>query len=161
VPADDLLRFIGEPQAFSRWWLVLGIVGIGLVVLICAGIYIWTLPAGRLRSTRGTTQVHAFLTRRRFVAAVRRIGEQFRSGTMTSAQASAELSHAVRAFLAVSTGTRAQYLHVSEIAESPNAAVAGTAPLLAALTEAQFDPDTDVDVDALQRASEELITTWS
>ena len=149
MPADDLLRFVGEPLTVSRWWLVLGLLGIVAVITWCVGIYVWTMPSGRL---------HAWLTRRRFAKAVRRIGDHFRSGALTSTEACAQLSAVVRSFLAVATGTPAEYMHVSELADSP---VAEAAPLLSELTAAQFDRTISADVATLERAAEELVTTWN
>jgi hypothetical protein len=148
MPADDLLRYIGEPLMVSRWWLVLGVLGIVAVLAWCAGIYVWTMPWGRL---------HAWLTRRRFATAVRRIGHRFRSGALTSTEACAQLSAVVRSFLAVATGIPAEYMHVSELADSP---VAAAAPLLSELTAAQFDRTISADVATLERAAEELIASW-
>ncbi|MGB3485225.1 MAG: hypothetical protein WBB07_23800 [Mycobacterium sp.] len=153
MPADDLLRFVGEPPAYSVWWLVLGVAGIIVVLGWVAAVYVWTLPPERLRG-----RLHTWLTRRRFLAAVRRIGDEFRSGALTAEQASAGLSRAVRGFLSITTGTRAHYLHVSEISDSPDAGVSAAAPLLAALAQAQFDPNRQPDLAALEQAAGELIS---
>lgn len=161
MPADDLLRFIEGPQSFSQWWLVLGVVLILVTIAWCVGVFLWTLPPGRLQRTPVLGQVNAGLSKRRFAKSARRIGDRFRSGAITSAQASAELSALLRSFLSVATGTRAQYLHVSEIAESPVESLAGAAPLLTDLDRARYDPSAPVDVAALQRAAEELISAWN
>ena len=157
MPADDLLRFIGEPSAVSRWWLALGVLGILAVIGWCVGVYVWTMPAAPLQNLPVLGSLRADLTRRRFARSVRQIGDRFRRGEVTSVQASAELSAVVRTFLSVTTGTPAQYMHVSELADSP---AAEAAPLLAELTAAQFDPAASADVPALGSAAEELITSW-
>ena len=129
MPAEDLLRFIGEPLTYSHWWLVLGVLGVVAVIAWCVGVYVWTMPTGRLWQLPAVEGLHARLIRRRFAGAVRGIGDRHRRGELTSAQACAELSHAVRSFLAVATGTPAQYMHVSEIADFPADSVAAAAPL--------------------------------
>ena len=158
MPADDLLRFIGEPVAVSRWWLALGVLGLLAVIGWCVGIYVWTMPAAPLQNMPVLGSLRADLTRRRFARSVRQIGDRFRSGEVTPAQACAELSSVVRNFLSAATGTPAPYMHVSQVADSP---AAEAAPLLAELTAAQFDPAASADVPALGRAAEELITSWN
>lgn len=158
MPADDLLRFIGEPPEVSRWWLALGVLGIVAVIGWCAGVFVWTMPSAPLQKLPGLGQLHAELTRRRFARSIRQIGDRFRSGALTPAQACGELSGVVRSFLSVTTGTPAEYMHVSELADSP---VAQASPLLAELTAAQFDHTASPDVATLERAAEELITTWN
>ncbi|CAN5390792.1 hypothetical protein BH11ACT7_BH11ACT7_36500 [soil metagenome] len=161
MPADDLLRFIGEPLGYSRWWMVAAVLGIVAVIVWCVGVYVATMPAGRLQRLPVVEGMQAQLLRRRFAKSVRRIGDRYRSGALTSAQACAELSGEVRNFLSAATGTPAQYMHVSEIAGSTVESVAGAAPLLDELTAAQFDPGVDADVGALQHRAEELISAWS
>ena len=157
MPADDLLRFIGEPLAVSRWWLALGVLGILAVIGWCVGIYVWTMPAAPLQSLPVLGSLRADLTRRRFTRSVRQIGDRFRNGDLTPAQACAELSSVVRTFLSVATGTPAQYMHVSELAASP---VARASPLVAELTAAQFDHTASPDVTTLEHAAEQLISAW-
>jgi hypothetical protein len=161
MPAEDLLRFIGEPLTYSRWWLALGILGLAAVIVWGIGVYVWTMPADRLSRIPAVEGMHERLIRRRFAKTVRRIGDRYRSGALTSGQACAELSATVRGFLSVATGTPAQFMHVSEIATSSVESVAGAAPLLDRLTAAQFDPNAHTDVDALQRQAEELISAWN
>ncbi|MET0898513.1 MAG: hypothetical protein ABWY45_11435 [Mycobacterium sp.] len=158
MPAEDLLRFIGEPPEVSRWWLALGVLGILAVIGWCAGVFVWTMPTAPLRGMPVIGTLRAEVTRRRFARSVRRIGDRFRSGALTPAQACAELSGVVRSFLSVATGTPAEYMHVSELA---NSAVADASPLLAELTAAQFDHTASPDVATLERAAEELISTWN
>jgi hypothetical protein len=161
MPAEDLLRFLAEPPTYSRWWLVLGVLGVVAVIAWCIGVYAWTRPASRLPRLPAVAGVQNWLVRRRFEGAIRGIGERHRSGTLTAGQASAELSGALRDFLAAATGTPAPYMHLSEIVGSREPLVAGAAPLLDRLTTAQFDPAADADVAALLRQAEELIASWN
>jgi hypothetical protein len=74
------------------------------------------------------------------------------------AQASASISRALRSFLYVATGIKAQYMHVEQLADGP----LGTAvPVLMGLNEAQFNPEGRADVGALARSAEELISSWN
>lgn len=159
MPDEDLLRFIGEPPSFSVWWSVLGGLLIAAVVVWCVGVYVCTRDgsAPRLPAVAG---VQDWLLRQRAVRAVRGIGERHRSGALSAGQACAELSAVLRNFLSAATGTPAQYMYVSQIADSTMPLVAGSAPLLDELTAAQFDPAAPSDVPALQRRAEELIAEW-
>lgn len=149
MPAEDLLRYLAEPPVVSRWWLVLGVLGIVAVIAWCTGIHLLTRP---------TAKLPAALTRRRFARSVRRIGDRYRSGAITSTEACAQLSAVVRSFLTTTTGAPAEYMHISELAQSP---VAEAAPLLSELTAAQFDQTIAADVSTLERAAEELIASWN
>ncbi|CAN5546144.1 hypothetical protein BH11ACT6_BH11ACT6_55450 [soil metagenome] len=149
MPAEDLLRYLGEPPVVSRWWLVLGVLGIVAVIAWCTGIHLLTRP---------TVKLPAALTRRRFTKSVHRIGDRYRSGAITSTEACAQLSAVVRSFLTATTGAPAEYMHISELAQSP---VAEAAPLLAELTAAQFDQTIAPDVSTLERAAGELIASWN
>lgn len=161
MPAEDLLRFLGEPPTYSRWWLVLGVLGIVAVIAWCIGVYAWTKPASRLQRLPAVAGVHNWLVRRRFESAIRGIGDRHRSGALTAGQACAELSGTLRNFLAAATGAPAPYMHLSEMVGSRQPLVVGAEPLLSRLTTAQFDPGADADVAALQREAEELIASWS
>lgn len=158
MPTDDLLRFIGAPLPFSAWWLVAGMLLVIAVIGWLTGVFVWTMPPSRLRRMPLIRGVHAWLTRRRFVGAVRAADRRYRAGSATAAQASGELSRTVRSFLYVKTGIRAQYLHVDDIAGGP---LAPAAALLGGLNAARFDPAARPDVVALARSAEELISTWS
>ena len=68
------------------------------------------------------------------------------------------MSHTVRSFLHQTTGVRAQYLHVDEIAAGT---LAAAAPLIAALRDARFDTAADADPDRLGAQAEELIRSWT
>ncbi|OBF22697.1 hypothetical protein A5725_10720 [Mycobacterium kubicae] len=158
MPADGLLHFIGAPVPFSSWWLVLGIVLLLIVIGWYATVFVWTMPPSRLRSMPVVKGIHARVNRFRFARAIRRIEAQYRDGTLTPAQASARISRTLRSFLAVATGIRAQYLHVEQLAAGRLAPVA---PLIDGLNDAQFNPEAHVDVIALGRSAEELISSWN
>ncbi|MGZ4584031.1 MAG: hypothetical protein ACXVYI_06705 [Mycobacterium sp.] len=158
MPADDLLRFIGGPLPFSLWWLALGIGLLLTVIGWYATVIVWTLPPSRLRSMPMIKGLHARLTRRRFARAIRKIEAQYGDGGLTATQASARISRALRSFLYVATGVRAQYLHVEQLA---GGRLAAAAPLLDELNDAQFNPDARTDVVALGSSAEELISSWN
>jgi hypothetical protein len=161
MPADDLLRFVGEPLAYSQWWLVLGIVGVLAVIGWYVGVYVATRPTAAAADPREPGGMRTWLIRRRFGNEVRGIGERHRRGELSGVQACAELSSTVRTFLASATGVPTQYQHVGEIASSDVPLVAGAAPLLGALTVAQFDPAATADVAALERQAQEVIAAWN
>lgn len=159
MPAEDLLRFVGEPLTYSRWWLVVGSAGVVAVVIWCTAVFLWTRRGAKPRAEPAGVQ--SWLIRRRFGSQVRSIGDRHRRGEITATAACAELSSTVRSFLASATGAPTPYLHVSEIASSSVPLVAAAAPLLDRLTTAQFDPGATADVAALQRAAQEVIAAWN
>jgi hypothetical protein len=158
MPADDLLRFIGGPLAFSYWWLVLGVLLLLTVTSWYAAIFVWTLPPSRLRRVPVIGAVHGWINRRRFVRVIQKIDAHYRDGGLTPAQASAGISRALRSFLYVATGIRAQYMHVEQLADGR---LGAAAPVLNGLNDAQFNPEARTDVGALARSAEELISSWT
>ncbi len=158
MPADDLLRFIGGPLPFPVWWLGIGLLLLLVVIGWYTTIFVWTLPPARLRRMPMVSDIHSWVNRRRFARAVRRIGARYRDGDLTPTQASAGISRTVRSFLYVSTGIRAQYMHVGQFAGGP---LAPAAPLLDGLDDARFNPGARVDVAALLSSAEKLISSWS
>lgn len=158
MPADDLLRFIGGPLPFSAWWALSGLLLLLLATGWCVSIFVWTLPPSTLRRIPVIRSVHAWVNRRRFVRLVRNINAHYRDGGVAPAQASANISRAVRSFLYVATGIKAQYMHVEQLADGP---LGMAVPILVGLNEAQFNPEGRADVGALARSAEELISSWS
>lgn len=158
MPTDDLLRFISAPLPFSAWWIVAGTLLITAVIAWITSVFVWTLPPARLRRMPLIRTAHAWVTRRRFVGAVRAAGDRHRNGQTTATAASTEISRTVRSFLYVKTGIRAQYLHVEDIADGP---LAPAAALLEGLNVARFDPQARPDIAAFLRSAEELISTWT
>jgi uncharacterized protein YjiS (DUF1127 family) len=158
MPADDLLRFIGGPLPFSGWWLLLGIFLLAVVIGWTAGVFVWTLPPARLRQIPVIRSIHAWANRRRFVRVIRRISDHYRDGALSPVQASADISRTLRSYLFVATGVRAQYLHVGQLTGGRLDAVT---PLLDGLNQVQFNPEVRVDIVALGRSAEELISSWN
>lgn len=160
MPGDDLLRFIGGPDALSAWWSIAALVLVLAVVGWCIALVVWTLPPARLRRIPLLRNVHAALTRRRFRRTIQATTRSLHERTLSPAEASAAYGRAVRSFLFVRTGIRAQYLHLSDIAET-DGDVARAVPLLAALHDAQFNAESRGDVTALGRSAEELVSSWT
>ena len=154
---DDLLRFVSGPMPYSAWWLWFGLLLVLLVIAWCVGIFVWTLPAHRLRTLPGARSLHATLLRRRFAHSVGRVAARHRDGELTAAQAGAEMSRTLRSFLHQATGTRAQFMHVDDIGTSQ---LAPAAPVLSALDDAQFNSGSTVRLDDVGDAAEELIRSW-
>ena len=155
---DDLLRHVIGPQAYSSWWLWLGLLLIVSVIGWYAGIFVWTLPSHRLRRIPVVRRLHARLIRNRFARRVRSIADEHCAGQMSAPVACAAISRTVRSFLHQSTGARAQYLHVEAMAD---AELAGATPLLTRLGDAQFNAQTTVDVADVSARAQELIRSWT
>lgn len=155
---DDLLRHVIGPQPYSSWWLWLAVLLLVVLIVWYAGIFVATMPARRLRDLPVLGAVRGELLRRRFAATVHRVGERYRAGDLAAAPAGAEISRALREFLAQSTGVRVQYMQLDDIAGSD---VASAAPLLEQLNDAQFNAASQVDVGAVSESAEELIRSWT
>ena len=155
---DDLLRFVGGPPSYSTGWLWLGIALIVGVLLWYAGVFVATLPSGRLRTLPAVRTLHARLLRYRFVRTVRTITRRHREGELSAEQTGAELSRTLRSFLYQATGRRAQYMQLKAIAASD---LAAAAPVLAALGDVQFDAASTADVDRLAADTEDVIRSWA
>ena len=155
---DDVLTFVFGPSPYSVSWLWLGLALLLLVIAWYVGVFVWTLPAHRLRTIPVLRSVHAKLLRRKFVRTIRSIDGQYRAGELSAAGAGHQMSRTFRSFLHQSTGTRAQYLHVEAIRSSD---LAAAAPVLAALNDAQFNTASPVDVAEIGATAEELIQSWS
>ena len=155
---DDLLRHVIGPQAYSSWWLWLGLLLIVSVMGWYAGIFVWTLPSHRLRRIPVVRRLHARLIRNRFARRVRSNADEHGAGQVSAPVACAAISRTVRSFLHQSTGARAQYLHVEAMAD---AELAAAAPLLTRLGDAQFNAQTTVDVADVSARAQELIRSWT
>jgi hypothetical protein len=156
VPVDLVQRLVG-PTAYSSawWWLALLL----LVTLIAwyAGVLLWTMPGRRLRKTPGIGGLRDKIARHRYAMAVREIGDRYRSGELDDASACAAVSRVLREYLRHVTGVRAEYMQIDDIADS---ALAPAAPLLAALSDAQFNDVSEVDAGRASADAEELIRSW-
>jgi hypothetical protein len=155
---DDLLRFVSGPTPYSSWWLWIGLGLLAVVIAWCLVVFVWTLSSDQLRRIPVVRSLHARVLRRRFARAVHTIGEHYRAGELPAAQAGAQLSRTLRSFLHQATGTRAQYMHVDDIAAGD---LAKAAPLVSALNDAQFNTESTVDVSRVGVRAEELIRTWT
>ncbi|BBZ14679.1 hypothetical protein [Mycobacterium branderi] len=158
MPADDLLRYVSGPLPFSPWWLWAAVCLIVAVIAWLTGVFVWTMPPARLRAMPVIGGLHGRLLRWRFARSVARICGQHRSGAISARQAAAAISRTLRSFLFLATGTRAQYLHVGDIASGD---LASAGPLFEALGDIQFNAESRVDVGAVGRSTEELIRSWS
>ena len=158
MPADDLLRFVGGPLPFSSWWVVFGVVCILLVMSWYASVFVWTLPSSVLRQVPVIRSANAWINRRRFARIVRNIDALYRAGGLAPAQAGAAISRALRGFLYLATGIKAQYIHVEQLVGGP---LGVAAPILEDLNEVQFNPEARADICALARATGELISSWT
>ncbi|ULE34170.1 hypothetical protein [Mycobacterium sp. IDR2000157661] len=154
---DDLLRFVSGPMTYSTWWLWLGLLLLVAVIAWYVGVFVWTLPAHRLRALPGARALHGRLLRRHFAHSVQRIASRNRDGELSAADAGAAMSRTLRSFLHQATGTRAQYMHLDEIGRSD---LAPAAPVLSALEDAQFNATTGVRLGDVGNSTEELIRSW-
>ncbi|KUI44217.1 hypothetical protein AU197_02985 [Mycobacterium sp. IS-1590] len=154
---DDLLRFVGGPMPYSSGWLWLGALLVLAVIVWYIGVFMWTLPAQRLRRLPLARSLHARLLRRRFARSVQRIAARHRHGELTDAEAGAAMSRTLRSFLHQATGIRAQYMQLDDIASGE---LAPAAPTLAALDDAQFNAASPVRVVEAGATTEELIRSW-
>jgi hypothetical protein len=158
VPGDDLMRFIGPPPSPSSWWLLLVAMLVAVVAAWCVAVMVWTLPAQRLRRLPVVGAVHARLVRRLFLRSVDQTTRALHGRVLAPAQAAAAYGRAVRSFLFLRTGIRAQYLHQADLGSGE---LAAAVPLLDRIHAAQFDADRAAEVPELGRAAEELIRTWT
>lgn len=154
----DLLRYLGGPTGFSGWWWVVAALLLSVLIGFYAGVYLWTLPTARLRGLPLIRHLHSRLLRRRFTATIAAITDRHRSGQLSDAQAAAALSRTLRSFLHLSTGTRAQYMHIGDIIANPELAAA--APVFTALNDAQFSTQ-HRSIDHVAHATAEVIQTWT
>jgi hypothetical protein len=143
---------------YASWWLWFGLALLLVVIAWYVGVFIWTLPADRLRSMPWIRNLHAKLLRRKFTRAIRSIDARHRAGELSAAQAGGQMSRTLRSFLHQATGTRAQYMHVEDIRSSD---LGETAPLFAELNDAQFNSDSPVEVSQVSSRAEEMIRSWN
>jgi hypothetical protein len=155
---DDLLRHVIGPTPYSSWWLWIALALLLGLIFWYSAVYLLTVPGRRLRELPMIGVTRSELLKRRFARAVRAVGERYRSGSVAAAPTAAAVSRELRAFLHQATGVRAEYMQVDDIADSE---LAGAAPLLAQLVDAQFNVGSTVDVGAVSESVEELIRTWS
>jgi hypothetical protein len=143
---DDLLRHVGGPTPYSSAWWWIGGSCVAVLAAWYVGVFLVTSPT-----------VREAVARRRSIKRVRGIGDRFRSGELGREPAGAALGHVVRRFLSEVTGVRAEYMQVDDIADGE---LASAAPLLAEVTDAQFNPDSRVEMTEAIARAEELIRSW-
>jgi len=157
VPDDLLHDVIGPPPSPPVWlWTA-----IGLILLLCAwyaAIFVLTSRRRPVRDLPVIGTVRAELLRRRSARAVRRIGNRYRAGELSATRTGTALNRELRAFLQAATGVRAPYLQVDAIADS---AAAPAAPILAELTDIQFNHRSTLDAGTASDTAEELIRGWT
>ena len=152
---DDLLSHLIGPTPYSAVWLWIAIALTVALIGWYAAVFVLTGPG---RQVPILTAARTEIAKRRYARAVRGTGTRLRGGELTAAQAAAELSRQVRDFLHAVTGVRAQFMQVDDIAGGE---LAPAAPLLADLTDLQFNRHTTVDAADAGRTAEELIRTWT
>jgi hypothetical protein len=155
---DDLLRHVIGPTPYSSWWLWAAVLLLVVLIVWYAGVYLFTMPARRLRALPVVGAMRGDMVRRRFAKAVRQIGERYHAGDIAAAPAGAAVSAAVRGFLQQTTGVRVQYMQVEQIAAGE---LARAATLLEQMDDAQFNAASRVDISALSKSAEELIRSWT
>lgn len=154
----DLLRHLFGPQPYSPWWLWLAVLMLLAVIGWYAGVFVWTLPSQWLRRIPVVRRMHARLLRHRFARRVQGIADEHDAGRLLAPAACGAISRTVRSFLHQATGVRAQYLQVGAMAD---ANLAGAAPLLTRLGDAQFNAESRVDVADVSARAQELIRSWT
>ena len=155
---DDLLRFVFGPSPYAASWLWFGLALLAVVIVWYVGVFVWTLPAERLRTIRGVRSLHAKLLRRKFVRAIRSIDERYRAGDLSAAQASGQMSR-YAAQLSAPGHRNAGAVHARRRIKSSDLAEA--APLFSALNDAQFNSDSPVEIGEITSTAEELIRSWA
>ncbi|HEV7421833.1 MAG TPA: hypothetical protein VGO30_18620 [Mycobacterium sp.] len=155
---DDLLRHVIGPTPYSSWWLWIAMLLLLVLIGWYAGVFVWTLPNRRLRDLPVLGGMRDKMVRHRFARTVHEIGDRYRSGELAAAPAGAAVSRALRGFLQETTGVRAEYMQLDDIAGGE---LASAAPLLAQLNDAQFNAMSEVDVGAVSDSAEELIRSWT
>ena len=152
------MQYVIGPTPYSSVWLW---TAIGLTLLLgawYAGVFVLTSRRRPVRELPVLGAARSELLRRRAARAVRNIGNRYRSGDLTAAGAGAALSVELREFLHAATGVPAQYMQVDEIADS---AAAPAAPILAEITDIQFNHRSTLDAGTASVTAEELIRGWT
>lgn len=155
---DDLLQHVIGPMPYSPVWLW---TAVGLTLLLggwYVSVFVLTSRRRPVRELPILGAARAELLRRRSARAVRNIGNRYRAGDLTAARAGAAVSGELRAFLHAATGVQAQYMQVDAIADS---AAAPAAPILAELTDIQFNHRSTLDAGTASATAEELIRGWT
>ena len=156
---NDLLRYLFGPAGFSWWWWV----PVALLVAAVAGWYVavmvWTLPPATLRANKFLASTHRRVVADRFCRSVRATTAAYQSGAISARAACDAYSRTLRSFLFVTTGRRAQYMQLPELAVGE---LAPAAPLATGLDELRFGGGAEaVNVAAVGQSVEEVIRSWT
>lgn len=155
---DDLLRYLMGPPSYSSGWLWIAVALSLALIAWYVAVFVLTTPGRRLRDLPLIGAARDEMIKHRFARAVRNIRSRYRAGDVTASAAGAAMSREVRAFLQATTGVRAQYMQVDDIATG---VAAPAAPVLADLTDAQFNDHSTIDVAVAGECAEELIRGWT
>ncbi len=158
---DDLLSGIIGPTPYSSIWVWIAVVLTVLTVLWYVGVLWWTAPGRTHGEPSMIGSARVALRRRRALRMIQAIQNQYRAGELSPPAAGAAFSEEVRRFLHDTTGLRAEYVQVPDIATVSGGVLAPAAPVLADLEDAQFNADSAVDIGAVGRAAEELVREWT
>lgn len=152
----DLLRYVTGPEPYARTWLWLAVLCLIALMLWYAAVFVYTAPGRRTMPVLSTAREQ--LIKRRTARAIHTIVQRYRSGELAAPAAGAAVSTELRRFLHRSTGLRAEYMHLSAIA---NSELARATPVLADLVDAQFNTASVVDIVDVSGRAEELVRTWT
>ncbi|GAA4396292.1 hypothetical protein [Tsukamurella soli] len=156
----DLLRYLGGPQPYAVWWLLLAAVLVLVVLAWFAAVVVWTLPVERLRRSRVLGPLHHRLMARRFTRRARRIVADHGAGRIPAGAACSALRRTLRSFLRLTTGRRVDALPTGEFA---TVGLSAAVPVLRALDEAQFahPQPQELAVASLGGEVERVIASWT
>lgn len=155
---DDLLRHVIGPTPYSSLWLWLAIALSVLLVGWYAGVFLFTMPRGRLGTVPLVGSARDRMIRHRAARTVRAIGDRYRAGEVSAGAAGEAVSREVRRFLHQVTGVRAEFMQLDGIERSE---ISPAAPLLTNLVDIRFNPESTLDVGLVSRDAEELIRSWA
>lgn len=152
---DDLLSYLMDAPPASMGWLW----GVGSIVAAVAAWYLgvlwWTAPGRSEPAVVGAAR--AAIIRRRALRAIADTKMRYRAADISAPIAASHLSGHLRRFLRETTGQRAEYLQLPEIAEG---ALAPAAPVLTCLDDIQFNRTTIANVEVAAAAAERLVREW-
>ena len=138
-----------------RGWLW----GVGMIIAAVVGWYLgvlwWTAPGRAEPAVVGAAR--AAIIRRRALRSIADTRMRYRAADLSAPAAASQLSGHLRRFLRETTGQRAEYLQLPEIA---GGALAPAAPVLTALDDIQFNRTTIADLEVAADAAERLVRQW-
>jgi hypothetical protein len=158
---DDLLGHLIGPVPFSSGWLWAAAALTMLTVLWYAAVFWWTAPGRQHAELSVIGSARLALHRRRALRSIQDIETRYRKGELAAAPAGAALGVELRRFLQEVTGLNAQYVQVPDLAKVSGGALAPAAPILVDLEDAQFNPDSTVDIRGCGATVRELVRQWT